>query len=114
MQIATDLVLLVHLIGFAALFGGALVQVRAKAPEVSAAMLHGALTQLLSGAALLVLALLAGDKLDWVPLGIKLALTALIVLLVTANRRWASIPRGLLFLIGGLTLANAVVGVLWQ
>jgi hypothetical protein len=40
--------------------------------------------------------------------------TGLIVLLVLKNRKFASIPRGLWGLIGGLTLANAVVAVLWQ
>jgi hypothetical protein len=38
----------------------------------------------------------------------------MIVLLVAKNRKFASIPRGLWALIGGLTIANAAVAVLWQ
>ena len=41
MQIAHHLLVLLHLIGFAALLGGVLVQVRAKEPEVNASMLNG-------------------------------------------------------------------------
>jgi hypothetical protein len=40
--------------------------------------------------------------------------TALVVLLVVKNRKFASIPRGLWGLIVALTLTNAAVAVLWQ
>jgi hypothetical protein len=36
------------------------------------------------------------------------------VLLVVKNRKFASIPRGLWGLIGGLTIVDAAVAVLWQ
>jgi hypothetical protein len=47
-------------------------------------------------------------------IAIKLLLTGLVVLLVVKNRKFASMPRGLWGLIGGLTLTNAAVAVLWQ
>jgi hypothetical protein len=34
--------------------------------------------------------------------------------LVAKNRKFAAIPRGLWGLIGGLTITNAAVAVLWQ
>jgi hypothetical protein len=40
--------------------------------------------------------------------------TALVVLLVIKNRKFASIPRGLWALLVVLTLTNAAVAVLWQ
>jgi hypothetical protein len=45
---------------------------------------------------------------------IKLLITAVIVVLVAKNRKFATIPRGLWGLIGGLTIANAALAVLWQ
>jgi hypothetical protein len=44
---------------------------------------------------------------------IKLLLTVVIVVLVTMNRKYARIPRGLGALIGVLTLLAAAVAVLW-
>jgi len=46
-QIAQHFLVLFHLIGFAALLGGPLVQVRAKETEVNASMLNGSFTLLL-------------------------------------------------------------------
>jgi hypothetical protein len=114
MQIAYQILVLLHLIGFAALFGGVLVQLRSKAPEVNAAMLYGSLTLLITGLALVWLEELGPDPVNHLKIAIKLVVTALIVLLVLKNRKFAAIPRGLWALIGGLTLSNAVVAVLWQ
>jgi hypothetical protein len=105
---------LLHLIGFAALLGGLLVQVRAKEPEVNASMLNGSFTLLLTGLALVTLEELGADQMNYVKMAIKLLLMAVIVVLVVKNRKFVTIPRGLWGLIGGLTIANALVAVLWQ
>jgi hypothetical protein len=114
MQLAHQLLVLVHLIGFAALLGGLLVQVRAKEPEVNASMLNGSFTLLLTGLALVTLEELGADQMNYVKMAIKLLLMAVIVVLVVKNRKFVTIPRGLWGLIGGLTIANALVAVLWQ
>ena len=114
MQIAQHFLVLLHLIGFAALLGGLLVQVRAKEPEVNASMLNGSFTLLLTGLALVTVEELGTDQVNYVKITIKLLLMAVIVVLVAKNRKFATIPRGLWGLIGGLTIANAVVAVLWQ
>ena len=114
MQIVQHLLVLLHLIGFAALLGGLLVQVRAKEPEVNASMLNGSFTLLLTGLALVTVGELGADQVNYVKITIKLLLMAVIVVLVAKNRKFATIPRGLWGLIGGLTIANAVVAVLWQ
>jgi hypothetical protein len=114
MQIAHPILVLLHLIGFAALFGGVVVQVRSKKPEVNAAMLHGSLTLLITGLALVWLEEIGPDPVNYIKVAIKLLVTAMVVLLVVKNRKFASIPRGLWALIGGLTLTNAAVAVLWQ
>jgi hypothetical protein len=114
MQLGYQILVLLHLIGFAALFGGILVQLRSKEPEVNAAMLHGSLTLLITGLALVTLQELGPDPVNHIKIGIKLAITAILVLLVVKNRKFASIPRGLWGLLGVLTIANAAVAVLWQ
>ena len=114
MQLAHQILLLLHLIGFAALLGGVLVQLRSKEPEVNAAMLHGSLTLLITGIALVALEEIGPDPVNHLKIAIKLVVAAIVVLLVVKNRKFASIPRGLWGLIGGLTIANAAVAVLWQ
>ena len=114
MQLAHQILVLLHLIGFAALFGGCLIQVRAKDPEVNASMLNGSFTLLLTGLALVVLDELGPEPVNHVKIAIKLIITMVIVVLVAKNRKFATIPRGLWGLIGGLTIANAAIAVLWQ
>jgi hypothetical protein len=114
MQIAHQILVLLHLIGFAALLGGLLVQLRAKEPEVNAAMLHGSLTLLITGLALVWLEATGPDSVNYVRIAVKLVVTAMVVLLVVKNRKFALIPRGLWALLLGLTLTNAAVAVLWQ
>ncbi len=114
MQLAHQILLLLHLIGFAALLGGVLVQLRSKEPEVNAAMLHGSLTLLITGIALVALEEIGPDPVNHLKVAIKLVVAAIVVLLVVKNRKFTSIPRGLWGLIGGLTIADAAVAVLWQ
>jgi hypothetical protein len=114
MQLAHQLLLLLHLIGFAALFGGFLVQMKSREPEINAAMLHGSYTMLVTGIALTVLIEMGDDPVNHVKIGIKLAVALIITVLVIINRRFASIPRGLWALLGALTLINASLAVVWQ
>lgn len=114
MQLAHQILVLFHLIGLAALFGGFLVQVRSKDPEVNASMLNGSFTLLITGLALVALEEVGAEPVNHVKIAIKLLITLVIVVLVAKNRKFATIPRGLWGLIGGLTIANAAVAVLWQ
>jgi hypothetical protein len=114
MQLAHQILVLFHLIGLAALLGGFLVQIRSKQPEINASMLNGSFTLLITGLALVALEDIGPDPVNHVKIIIKLLITALIVVLVAKNRKFATIPRGLWGLIGGLTIANAALAVLWQ
>jgi hypothetical protein len=113
MDVAYHLLVLLHLVAFAALLGGALVQLRSRDPEISTAMLHGAWVALASGVALWVLADAADVHLSLTPMVVKTVVSAVVTLLVVLNRRFFSIPRGLLRLITLLVLAEAAVSVLW-
>ena len=114
MEIVGQVLVLLHLIGFAALFGGVVVQVRESWPEVNGAMLWGAWLELLTGLGLVALVLVDRDVPHYSQLSVKLVLTLFVVLLVAKNRKFESIPRGLWVIIGGLTLINAALSVLWQ
>jgi hypothetical protein len=114
MSWAQQILVLGHLVGFAALLGGVLAQTRQAQPEVTGTMLWGGWAELVTGLALVVLALVAGDALDWGQVALKLAITSFLVLLLVRNRRFLSIPRGLWALVGVLTLLNTGLSVLWH
>jgi hypothetical protein len=113
MDVAYHLLVLLHLVAFAALLGGALVQLRSRDPEISTAMLHGAWVALASGVALWVLADTMDVRVTLAAMVVKTVVSAVVTLLVVLNRRFFSIPRGLLRLITVLVLAEAAVSVFW-
>jgi hypothetical protein len=105
--------LFVHLIGMAALLGGGLAQITARAKRVSRAMVDGALTQVVSG--LLLVGVLEGqdETVDHAKIAVKFAVGLLIAVLVWINRRKPEIPTGLYGGIVALTLCNVAVAVFW-
>jgi hypothetical protein len=117
MRFVHDLLVLLHFVGLAALFGGFFVQIRAAAPVVNSAILHGALTQVVTGVLLVGLAESADDDeyvVDNAKIAVKLVVVVVITVLAFVNRRKPAISRGMLFGIGALTLANMAVAVFWH
>jgi hypothetical protein len=114
-EIVYDLVVVVHFLGLASLIGGWLVQLRARGERlVNPAMVHGALTQLVTGLIIVGLGEAVLDReYDYAKIAVKLVVTAVVALLVWVNRRKPLIPDGLYFIIGGLAIANVFVAVLW-
>ena len=111
---AQQILVLLHLVAFAALLGGVLAQVRHDEPEVTGVMLWGGWGALGTGVALVALGLATGERVAWGPASVKLVITLFLVVLLARDRRFLSIPRGLWALIGVLTLVTTGVSVLWQ
>jgi len=114
MEIARLVLLFIHILGFAALLGGLLVQLSASEKSVSGVMRDGVGTAFLAGL-LLVGVLEAGDgEVDRLKIGVKFAVGLVILVLVMANNRKPRIPKGLYFGLLVLTLANIAVAVFWS
>jgi hypothetical protein len=113
MEFVQDTLLVLHFIGLAALFGGFFVQLRTSPKVVNAAMLHGALTQLVTG--ILLFGGLYG--LDEEPNHPKIATKFVILLIITglawANRKKESVSTGVWAGIGALTVVNIILAVFW-
>jgi hypothetical protein len=102
-----------HLVGFALLFGGFVVQYLSGALRINSAMLWGALAQVATG--LLLSAPFPRDsELNPYKLGVKLLLAVLIAIMVYVPRKREAVNRGHFLAIGGLTLINAAVAVFWR
>jgi hypothetical protein len=113
MEILRDVLVFLHFIGLAALFGGLFVQLKSDPRVVNNAVIHGALTQLVTG--LLLVGVLEGmdAEVDNAKIGVKLLVALVITVLAFANRKKTSIPNGLFFGLMGLTALNIAVAVFW-
>jgi hypothetical protein len=113
MDVARHLLLLVHLLGFGALFGGVFVQVRDRVRVVNTAMLHGIATQLVSGIGLVGVIEGQHDPVNHAKIAVKFAVALVIGVLCWVNRARPALPGGLFWLLAALTVGNASIAVLW-
>jgi hypothetical protein len=119
--IIKSFLVVLHLVGMAALLGGFLVQIkalRAKTAEILPAMIHGAWTSLITGILLVgvrewELAMGGGEDLDHSKIAIKSVVVAIIVTLVMLKRKQKPVSGAFLGTIGGLTFLNVVLAVFW-
>ncbi len=115
METVRLVLLFVHLLGWAALFGGLLVQSREPVKHVNAAMRDGVGTAVLSGIAL-VGVIQGGDlgEVDNAKVGVKLVIGIVLLVLVMANMRKERIPQGLWAGLLLLRALNVAVAVFWS
>lgn len=109
------ILLYLHLIGFALLLGGAIVQYLAGPLRINSAMLWGALVQIVTGLGLAAPLRGGGDaEPDPAKLVVKAVIALAIGVMVFFSRRREVINRGHFLGIIALTLANAAVAVFWR
>ena len=117
MEFLRHLVLLVHLTGFAILFGAWVVEAVNRTRGVTRLMNWGLA---IAGAAGLVLAAPWGIdyELNYAKIGVKfailIAIGALLGIGAGRQRKSGSVPPAIFWSIGVLTLANAAIAVLWR
>ncbi|MFF1260607.1 hypothetical protein OG564_20040 [Streptomyces sp. NBC_01280] len=116
MDVLIHLFVGLHIIGIASLLGGFLTQMKAMGKGTARfvpAMLHGALTMLVTGVVLVGLNQADGNTVDNIKIGVKLALLIVILGLVYVKRDDEKVDKGLFGLVGLLTIANIFIAVLW-
>lgn len=113
MEFLRHLLLVVHMLGFAALLGGLLVQARSPEKTVNSLMRDGAGTAFLAG--LLLVGVIEADDgdLNNTKVAVKGVIGLVILVLVMANLRKERIANGLWALLLALTVANICVAVFW-
>ena len=113
MEFLRHLLLVIHIVGFAALLGGLLVQVRRPEKSVNGLMRDGSGTAFLAG--LLLVGVIEADdgSVDHAKIAVKGIIGLVVLALVMANVRKERIATGLWALILLLTLANICVAVFW-
>ncbi|MDQ0750740.1 hypothetical protein QF034_004971 [Streptomyces africanus] len=117
MDVLIHLFVGLHIIGIASLLGGFLTQMKAMGEgtaRYTPAMLHGALTMLVTGVILVGLNQADDQSVNNLKIGVKLALLIVILGLVYVKRDDEKVDKGLFGLVGALTTANVFIAVLWS
>lgn len=119
MEFVFNLIVILHFVGLALLLGAFLVQVASPEKTVTRWMWDGALTQLVTGVAMvgMISAGLLGDEeaeeLNHVKIAVKLVIVLVIAVLAFVGKKRPAPQVGLWAAIGLLTLANVAIAVLW-
>ncbi|MFD7748710.1 hypothetical protein ACFV2V_27045 [Streptomyces sp. NPDC059698] len=116
MDVLINVVVALHIIGIASLLGGFLTQMKAVGEGTARfgpSMLHGALTMLITGIALVGLNQADDQAVNNVKIGIKLALLVVILALVYVKRDEEKVDKGVFMAVGGLTVANIFIATVW-
>lgn len=116
MNIIFNILLVLHLLGWAIVLGGVLTNLRT--PRIAPGVLHGALTALITGIALVGLLSSGLTDHDEEPNSLKFAIKLLVAVVVTGlvlvgNNRPERVTRPLLGAIAGLVVLNVGIAVLW-
>jgi len=113
MEILRHALLVLHLLGWAALFGGTVVQLRESEKLVNPAMRDGIGTAFLMGLGLVGVLEADDVEVDNAKVAVKFVVGLAVLALVMANVRKPRIADGLFYAILGLTVANVCVAVFW-
>lgn len=122
LTVATDILLILHFIGIAALLGGFFAQIPAfktGTQVISSGMFHGALLMLVSGVLIVGLfgmnhsQTLWGTPVDYAKYFTKLAIVVAITALIMVYRKRKVAPIPALAGVAALTVLNIVIAVVW-
>lgn len=122
LTVATDILLILHFVGIAALLGGFFAQIpalKAGTQIISAGMFHGALLMLVTGVLMVGLfAMNQGETLYGTPVNYakyftKLAIVVAVAALALVYRKRKVAPVPALVGIAALTFVNIVIAVVW-
>ncbi len=116
MEIVKGILLVLHIIGFGAVFGSTLAQltnVKKGTAKVANGILHGALLLLVTGLALVGMVYATGGSPDNAKIGVKLLVLIALFVVVLVTRKKEPVSGGVLGAIAGLAVLNVAIAVLW-
>jgi len=113
MEFLRHLLLFLHFIGLAVLFGAFVAQVGQAQLRITAGMLHGALLQLVTGLALVGVREADDLPVDHAKIGVKTVVLIAILAVILLNRGKERVSTGPWLAVGLLTTLNIGLAVFW-
>ncbi len=117
MEILKGVLVIIHIIGFAAVFGTALSQIpaaKAGRGAIVPGLFHGLNTMFLTGLLLVVFKYMLDEPVDNLKISLKMVVLIAMVALTLFNRKKPDVSAGTFGAIAGLGVLNVVIAVLWQ
>jgi Ca2+/Na+ antiporter len=116
MEILKLVLVAAHFLGMAAIVGSFFVQMRRKSDFVLGPLLGGAITQVVTGLALVGLAEATGDDLIYANIAVKLTIAVVVLvaaILAVVTQRKGGRVQPWFHTAGGLAVINVLVAVFW-
>lgn len=116
MEILKLILVVLHIIGFGVVFGGALAQlprVKEGAARITSGMLHGSTLLFATGLLLVGMIYALGGEPNNAKIGVKLLVLIAIIVLILVNRKKSHVSGGVLGAIAGLSAVNVALAVMW-
>lgn len=119
MEIVRGILIVLHIVGFALVFGSAIAQlpaVKKGTARVLPVMLWGALLLLVTGLTLvgLTYAMGNGEYVNNMKIGVKTLVLLALIGHIFGVRKKESLSAGALYTIAGMAIVNASIAVLWH
>jgi hypothetical protein len=113
-DLARSALYVLHMAGVTALLVGFGLQLAAGRRAMATMMLHGALTQLVTGLALVAVNEADDRELNHTKIAVKLGVTVVVLALVYLNRERDRVPDGVFFGAFALVLTNIALAFGWN
>jgi hypothetical protein len=116
MEILRNVLLVLHIVGFAGIIGGVLMEmpkVKQGLAKINGAILHSSWLMLATGLGLVAMMYAMDREPDNAKIGVKTIVVLAIVVLALINKKKTSVSAGVLGTIGGLAVLNVVLAVMW-
>ena len=116
MEILKLVLVAAHFLGMAAIVGSFFVQMRRKSDFVLTPLLAGAITQVVTGLALVGLAEATGDDVIYAKIAVKLTIAVVVLvaaILAVVTQRKGGRVQPWFHAAGGLAVINVLVAVFW-
>lgn len=117
MEIIKGILVVLHIVGFGAVFGSALAQLPAAKigrARITSGLFHGLNLMFLTGVLLVLMKYALGEPVDNLKISLKMVVLIVMIALTLMNRKKESVTGGIIGAIAGLGVLNVVLAVLWQ
>ncbi|GAA1607321.1 hypothetical protein [Leucobacter chromiireducens] len=117
MEIVKGILVVLHLVGFGAVFGSTLAQlsmVKEARARITPGILHGATLLFATGLLLVASVYMMGGTPNNMKIGVKTLVLIGLIVVILMNRKKENVPAGVLGAIAGMSLLNVALAVLWH